>query len=160
MRDRPASPFALMSVLAALLLSSMRVTAADSRLYDSRCSLCHQGKAVGVPGQFPRLAGRVREIASRPEGRRYLLHVVLFGLAGKIEIDGTPLVGLMPSFAALSDEELAAALNYLISLNGKETVKHAPKPFTTAEIHEARAQAAQTPTQVRSERDAVVAPIA
>ena len=87
MRDRPASPFALMSVLAALLLSSMRVTAADSRLYDSRCSLCHQGKAVGVPGQFPRLAGRVREIASRPEGRRYLLHVVLFGLAGKIEID-------------------------------------------------------------------------
>ena len=98
--------------------------------FNVNCSFCHQVAGQGVAGQFPRIAGRANVIASTPAGRKYLGSLLLYGMAGQITVDGAPLVGVMPSFAALSDEALAAILNHVMQL----TKKAKTAPFTAAEI--------------------------
>lgn len=125
-------------------------------VFDANCSMCHQLGAAGVPGQFPRLAGRAHRIASTAAGRRYLEHVVLYGMIGPITVDHTPIEGgFMPSFASLSNQDLAAALSYVISLDrsGKAHWKapvirpaqiarvRAGKTWAPAEVHRLRASA-------------------
>lgn len=127
-----------------------------SRVYDANCALCHQKAGVGLPGQFPRLAGRVGEISTTAAGRRYLTEVVLFGMAGKLEIDGTSIIGVMPSFAALSDDDIASALNYVIGLDGPSKRKGKRVSILAEDIKGARAGEQLSPTQVRSRRDAAV----
>jgi len=126
----------------------------SNRVYDSTCALCHQRDGAGLPGQFPRLAGRAGEIASTPAGRRYLINVVLFGLAGKVSVDGTPIIGVMPSFATSSDEDIASVLNFVASLGAKHGEKPAP-PISAADVKAARASPALSPSQVREQRDAM-----
>ena len=100
-----------------LAVAAIPAARAQSNLvYDQTCGLCHQRAAVGVNGQFPRLAGRVDRLAADQQGRDYLIHTVLFGNAGKIEVDGASIVGVMPSFLSLSDSDVAGVLNYLIRL--------------------------------------------
>src|SRR5258708_37870794 len=58
--------------------------AADgSGLFTQNCLMCHQAGAVGLPGQFPRLAGRIAAISSQPKGRAYLIDVLTYGMAGE-----------------------------------------------------------------------------
>lgn len=130
-----------------------------NRVYDTNCALCHQRAGVGLTGQFPRLAGRVGEIATSREGRRYLMEVALFGMAGKVEVDGVAIVGVMPAFGTLSDEDLASVLNYLIALEGPTKSKRKGKLPTIGadEIKEVRAAAQLSPGQVRTNREAVLA---
>ena len=90
--------------------------------WKANCQVCHQADGAGLPGQFPRLKGRVGPIAATPEGRAWLAAVVLNGLAGKLVVDGRTIVGVMPGFARLSDGDLAAALNHVA---GKGAVKPA-----------------------------------
>lgn len=123
--------------------------AAADPTYDGKCAFCHQTGAKGLPGQFPRLAGRVAAIATRPEGRHYLLTVVLNGMSGTITVDGTPLTGLMPSFAATPDDALAKVLTYLTA---QEPAGAKPAPFTAAEVAAVRAEARIPGSQVRALR--------
>jgi mono/diheme cytochrome c family protein len=125
-------------------------------MFDSNCALCHQKGGVGVRGQFPRLAGRIGAIAATPRGRTYLQQVVLFGMAGKIEVDGQSMVGVMPSFAQLSDDDLAALLNYVTSLGAGSGSEKAAAPFTAEELTKTRSSAAMSPTQVNASRVAAV----
>src|SRR5262245_32805566 len=103
--------FALLAVLSSGSLITSAQAAEPSRIYDTNCAMCHQKAGAGLAGQFPRLAGRAGAISATAGGRRYLAEVTLFGMAGKVEVDGTPIIGVMPSFAVLSDEDLVAALN-------------------------------------------------
>lgn len=122
------------------------------RTFESNCALCHQKGAVGVRGEFPRLAGRIAPIASTDAGRRYLQQVVLFGMAGSIEVDGQTILGVMPAFATLSNNELAAALNYLVQL-GPLSLKSRPvTPFTAATLQALREGPSLSPTQVHEVR--------
>ena len=134
--------------LAALLLAAM-VSEADAdgaATFDMSCAFCHQAGGVGVPGQFPRLAGRVGEIASKPEGKKFLPQVLLNGMSGRITADGEEILGIMPGFDSMSDDDMAALLTYLTGL------EHAPVAYSADEIKQARAQARRAPGEMAAER--------
>ncbi len=143
-------------LLAALLLMGSAVAAQaapkGAEMFDANCAFCHQAGGVGVPGQYPRLESRAGAIAAKPEGRQYLTEVVLTGLSGKVSVDGQDIIGLMPSFASLSDGELAAVLTYVSHLG-----KAKPAPFTPKELAAARARPALSPGDLVAERGRLVA---
>jgi mono/diheme cytochrome c family protein len=116
------------------LLAATGGAAADGKaVFDANCTVCHQAGGVGVPGQFPRLATRAGAIAAKPEGKVFLLQVVLNGMGGRITVDGEQILGAMPGFDSLSDDDIAAVLTYITSLN------HKPVTYTAADIKKARA---------------------
>ena len=139
--------------LAALLLAAMvsRANADGAASFDMSCAFCHQAGGVGVPGQFPRLAGRVGEIASKPEGKKFLPQVLLNGMSGRITADGEEILGIMPAFDSMSDDDMAALLIYLTGL------EHAPVPYSADDIKQARAQPKLSPTDVAAQRAALTA---
>jgi mono/diheme cytochrome c family protein len=141
--------------LAWLLLGSAPAAQANP-IFDANCAVCHQKGAVGVPGQFPRLAGRVRAIAATAAGRRYLVEVVSFGMAGRVEVDGVAIMGVMPPLGTLTDDDVAVVLNYLIGLQGPDKSKAKPGHITASEVKTARAGASLSPGQVHSDREAIV----
>ncbi len=120
-------------------------------LFDNNCAFCHQAGGAGVPGQFPRLEGRAGEIASNPQGRSFLVTVLLNGMSGHINVDGQDIMGLMPSFSTQSDEELAAVLSYIVRLG-----KSKAKAFTPKEIAEGRKQPMLAPGDVTTRRAILV----
>ena len=120
--------------------------------FNTYCSMCHQVRGQGVPGQFPRIADRADKIASTPEGRRYLCTLVLYGMAGQVTVDGTPLVGVMPPLGMLSDQSLADALNHVMQFSGKGKVR----AFTAAEVKAQRRAAPLSAAEVHAIRDQLV----
>jgi len=132
-------------ILAAAFGAMSTATEAQSTVYDANCAICHQAAGAGVPGSFPRLAGRAGALAALPDGRRVMISTVLYGMTGRLQVEGQTIVGLMPSFAALSDVEISEALNYVAHLEGKP-----PPRFTAAEIATLRAQPPLTPAQVNA----------
>jgi mono/diheme cytochrome c family protein len=144
--------------MAALFVSGVAsvASAADSNaVYDATCGLCHQPRAAGLTGQFPRLAGRVDRMAANPEARVYLIQTVLHGLVGRIEIDGAPIVGVMPPFESQSDAAVASVLNYLIGLGGADAKK--VKRIAAAEVAAVRAGPPLSGPQVLERRRALAA---
>ena len=139
--------------LAAGLVPPAVEAAATSALYDTHCSVCHQRGAVGAPGQYPRLAGRVAAIAGNPDGRAYIVSVVRNGLSGAIKVDGVRVAGLMPALPQLQGQELASILNYVTSLEPAPPRK--PPRFSGAEVASLskRVLASQ---QLLSERESLV----
>lgn len=126
-------------------------------VFNANCSMCHQLGATGVTGQFPRLAGRVSRIGATPAGRHYLERVVLYGMMGDITVDGTPIVGgFMPSFASLSNQDLADALNYVVSLDASGKLHWKGAVFKAADIARARAGKPLSPMQVHRLRTATL----
>jgi mono/diheme cytochrome c family protein len=128
-------------VLVALLAtgSAMSGTAwgADSQAsYVKHCSLCHQPDAQGIPGTFPRIWGRIGQIAATPEGAAFVAQAVLWGMSGTVSVDDVPVTGVMPGVPHVSDEEIAAIVDYLITEGG--TVKNT-SAFTVETVKAARA---------------------
>lgn len=141
----------------ALRTAAVAQTASHSAVFDNNCSMCHQLAAAGVPGQFPRLAGRAGKIAATAAGRNYLERVVLSGMVGGITVDGSPIVGgVMPSFASLSDQDLADALDYIVSLDDSGKLQWQGAEFKPADIAKARADQPLSPGQVHQLRAAAV----
>ena len=133
--------------LSAGLLQS--ATAQASPLY-AQCQGCHQPTGAGVPGVFPPLAGHVSEILEAKGGREVLIQVLLYGLQGQITIKGQRYSGVMPAYAQLKDEEIAALLNHISTQWGnkfpagqkaftaEEVKAQRAKPMTAAQVLEAR----------------------
>ncbi len=110
---------------------------AGTRVYETRCSSCHQPAGQGLPGAFPPLAGDPVVRASDPARH---VEIVLFGLSGQA-IGGTSYVSPMPAWAALlSDEEVAAVVNHERTSWGNS----AP-PVTPEKVGEIRARGAHGP---------------
>lgn len=148
------------ALLCAAFLGANHDARADvsSAAYDSTCAMCHQKGGVGLKGAFPKLAGRAAEIAATAEGRRYLIEVTLFGLMGKIDVDGEQFSGVMPPVTGLSDADVAAALNYVISLQpGKNSTGNGSSPITAEEVAKVRSGPALTPNDVHRKRAEVLA---
>jgi mono/diheme cytochrome c family protein len=79
-------------------------------LFKDQCAACHQANAQGVAGQFPPLAGNA-DLFLSPD---YPAHVVLFGLNGKITVNGKTFDSAMPPLGeVLSDAQIAAVVNYV-----------------------------------------------
>jgi mono/diheme cytochrome c family protein len=147
----------MMRAACAALLALSLTTAAhagSNAVYDATCGLCHQARGAGLKGQFPRLAGRVDRMAADADARVYLIQTVLHGLVGKIEVDGTTIVGVMPPFESQSDDAVASVLNYIIGL-GERAKK--VKPVTPGEVAAVRAGPRLSGSQLLERRRALAA---
>ncbi len=105
--------------------------------YASICITCHQPTGVGVPGQFPPLAGS--EWVSGSEER--LIRILLRGLKGHITVMGKDYsAAVMPAFGQVagsqfnwSDEKVAAVLTYIRQEWGNKS-----GPIATEKVAEIR----------------------
>lgn len=141
-------------MLAAAACWAMPAHAAGAQTFASRCAMCHQANGAGLPGQFPRLKGRMGAIAASKEGRAYLIKVVLFGMFGPIEVDGKRISGMMPALGSMSDQDVADTLNFAVML---EKPKKAVASFTAGEVKAARAAGSLTAAGVAKARAAAAA---
>jgi mono/diheme cytochrome c family protein len=140
---RSAFPASLAAI--ALLVSALAVPAkaqsggvsadAGSRVYTTNCAACHQAGGTGMAGAFPPLAGHFPDLLKREDGRSYVGKVLLFGLEGEISVNGNNYAGAMPPWNVLSDDDIAAVLNYVGNAwdNGKSLPADF-KPFSSDEI--------------------------
>ncbi|MEA3066601.1 MAG: hypothetical protein QOK41_8 [Sphingomonadales bacterium] len=131
--------------------------ALGARTYDTNCSGCHQRSGGGIAGGFPPLAGHAPQLLAQ-KGSAYMTRVVLFGLTGAIEVEGMPYRGVMPSWSSLSDAEIAAVIDHVLTTWGND--QHLPKdfkPIVPAEIAAARAENL-TSEQVYAMREQGAAP--
>ncbi len=88
-------------------------------VYAANCVACHQGNGLGIAGAFPPLAASEWVLTDPQLPAQILLH----GLQGPIEVAGQTYAGVMPVMAHLSDDELAAVLNYIRSDWGNDALK-------------------------------------
>src|ERR1700744_22011 len=127
---------ALLSTASAARAQTATTSAdAGSRVYATNCAACHQASGMGLAGAVPPLAGHVPDLLKPADGRTYVEKVLLFGLEGAISVNGADYAGAMPSWQALSDDEVAAVLHYVSGAwdNGK-SLPAGFRPFTADEI--------------------------
>jgi mono/diheme cytochrome c family protein len=122
---------------------AVRAIAAEPDVYAARCVICHQSAAQGVPGIYPPLADSIGYDVRFNDGRDYLIHVVLAGLSGPIVVKGTMYNGLMPPFSQLTDADIAAVINEVLTDFNAPEIPRNFVPITGAEVRRARAT---TPT--------------
>jgi hypothetical protein len=111
----------IFALVVALALAPHFAHAGDAAIdYRLRCSGCHGLDGMGSRvGRIPPFAGILGNIATEPEGRRYL--VLVPGVAN----------------AALSDAATARVLNYVMGEWGDAAAREAP-PYTAEEVAEIR----------------------
>jgi len=137
--------------LFALLPLALADGAAD---YGKFCASCHGATGQGTPGVFPPLAGWAGHFAQNDEGRAYLVHVIVFGLQGQISAQGKTYNGFMPPFAQLSNDQVAAIVNHLLTKWNKDLLPKDFKPLTGDEVAKLR-EKALTPADVLKARQAL-----
>lgn len=140
-------------LLAALLLVMPPVFAQSGAvLFQQNCSFCHGENGQGRAGVFPPLAGHAPNVIATPEGRAYLIQVLLFGLQGEIKVKGQKYNGVMAAFGQLSNEQVAAILNHVLTAWGNDKLLAKDhKPITAAEVAAVRI-AKLTPQEVAARR--------
>lgn len=85
-------------------------TLSGAQIYAMTCVACHQANGGGLPAQYPPLASS--EFVTGNEQR--LIHIVLRGLTGEVEVEGEMFKGDMPGWApALNDAQVALVLTYI-----------------------------------------------
>ena len=112
------------AVAAALvaLATSTANAANPAQDYALNCMGCHGTEAQGVPGKVPPLANALSRFMRSPEGRNYVLRVP--GAAN----------------SALSNEQLAAVLNWLAVTYDSSASATQPALFTSTEVAAVRHQ--------------------
>ena len=122
------------------VLTGTALAQADGAAVYLRCFGCHTATGSGIPGTYPPLAGHTAELVKAD--RAYPVKVVLYGIAGEIEIGGKKYSGKMPGFGdQLKDDEVAALMNYILSRWGNEKMlPKGHKEFTAAEVKAQRAK--------------------
>jgi glucose/arabinose dehydrogenase len=80
-----------------------------SAAYALYCASCHQATGEGLKGVFPPLAGSDYLMADLDRSIR----IVLQGMSGEIEVNGTVYNGTMPPLLGLDDEKTADVLTYV-----------------------------------------------
>jgi mono/diheme cytochrome c family protein len=163
---RIAAALALALTTAAFLSTTPRVRAQapppaefqelGARVFGASCGVCHQENGQGVVGVFPPLAGHAAEMFGQRSGRDYLVRLVLFGLEGTITIRGDTYAGAMPPWPQLSDSEIAAALDHVLTAWGND--KLLPRdfaPILPADVASARGQR-MTAIEVHALRQRIV----
>ena len=130
-----ATAVLLVATLPALAQTGAGSADTGSRIYASNCAACHQAGGTGMADAFPPLAGHFPDLLKPADGRTYVGKVLLFGLEGQISVNGGNYAGTMPDWQALSDNDIAAVLNYVSNAwdNGK-SLPAGFKPFTADEI--------------------------
>lgn len=84
-------------------------------VYNSYCMSCHMSEGEGIPGAFPPLA----QSDYLMEDKERSIRVVMYGLEGEIQVNGTTYNSVMTPMG-LTDEEVAHVLNYIRNSWGNE----------------------------------------
>jgi mono/diheme cytochrome c family protein len=84
------------------------------RLFTQNCTVCHQQTGLGVPGQFPPLAGSEWVLSQDWHGDNHIVRIVLHGFHGSVTVKGEQFNNVMaPWGKVLKDEQIAAILTYV-----------------------------------------------
>jgi len=110
------------AALAAAVVTCSAHAASPAQDYVLNCMGCHGTEAQGIPGKVPPLANALSRFMRTPEGRNYVLRVP--GAAN----------------SALSDDQLAAVLNWLAVAYESSAPAIQPAPFTGSEVAAVRHQ--------------------
>ena len=115
---------------------------AGAKLYETYCSACHQRDGKGDGTRFPPIASS-RWVSGNPER---LVNIVLNGLSGEIQVEGTAFNGVMPANNFLTDEQVSQILSYV-----RQNFGNFANGITPAEVAAIRAKppALPTPPSVR-----------
>jgi mono/diheme cytochrome c family protein len=90
---------------------------AGGKLFTQNCSSCHQPNGQGVQGTFPPLAGNTT-VTGDPS---VVIHIVKYGLNGKVSVKGTDYNGMMPAWGqSLSNADIASIVTYIRSAWGNQ----------------------------------------
>jgi len=125
-----------------------------AQVYAANCAGCHQATGAGIPGVFPPLAGHAADLFAAEGGRTYLIDVLLYGLQGPITVDGASYNGIMPAWAQLGDEQIAALSNYLVVGFEGAATPAGFEPIQAGEVAEQRRETL-TRAQVLERRNAL-----
>ena len=98
--------------------------------FQGTCSTCHQAEGQGLASVFPPLAKSDYLMADKQRA----IHVVLAGLSDPVTVNGQPYNNVMPSWAHLTDHEIANVLSYVRSSFGNQG-----EPVTDEEVAAVRA---------------------
>ena len=101
------------------------------KIYTTYCAPCHQRNGKGAVGRFPPLA----ESSWVNENTARLITIVLKGLQGNIEVNGTGYNGVMPQQNFLTDGETAEVLTYI-----RQNFGNKASAVTTEEIKALRSK--------------------
>lgn len=99
--------------------------------YNTVCLACHQMTGLGLPAVFPPLVEHAPELLAYEGNREYIAKLILYGLQGEVTILGQAYNQLMtPHEAILSNEQLAAVVNYVMHAWGNDALlPEAYEPF-------------------------------
>ena len=111
-------PMTLMAMMTiAMMLPAQAQPSPGRATFEKICAACHQADASGTVGLAPPLRGA--HWARLGRSADYVATVILKGLAGRIEIEGRPFIGAMPSFAGqFDDAQIAGIITHLRTLQG------------------------------------------
>lgn len=101
-------------------------------VYETTCVVCHQKDGGGVPRLNPPLKKTKYVLGDKSQ----LVQIVLKGLNQPIEIDGETYNNVMPSFAQLTDQQIADVLTYVRNSFGNKA-----SAVTVAQVKAERAKA-------------------
>ena len=93
-----------------------QVMARGEQAYLANCAACHQPNGQGLAGAFPPLA----QSDFLERDRKEVLEVALFGLSGRIMVNGVEYNNVMPSMGHLTDQQLADTLTYVFGSWGND----------------------------------------
>jgi mono/diheme cytochrome c family protein len=145
--------FALV-VLSATGIAHAQQADVGRAIFGARCAVCHQTDGRGMDGLAPPLTDYPARYVAIAPGRRQLIQTVLNGMYGDVAVNGKHYNFRMPSFAALSDAEIASVLNYVaFDLAGRKPT-HA-LPLRAEDVHALRAEPLDG-EQVRQRRAALL----
>jgi len=120
------------------------------RVFSANCQTCHQANGLGVPGQYPPLAGS--EFTNG--GSRRMGMIVLKGLQGPVKVKGQQYGSavMQPWDKTLTDQKIADVMTYERSDWGNNA-----SPVTAEQIAGLRKELANHPESF-SEHDILAAP--
>lgn len=121
-----------LSLVALLFCAASQATADPRTDYLLYCRGCHLINGDGVPPDVPSLHDEPGRLLSIPGGREYIVRV--------------PGV----SQTAMTDEELAAVLNWVLAEFNADTVPGDFQPYTAKEVGAARAKLLIDPLKYRA----------
>tara|TARA_A100001011_G_C14103441_1_gene753834 strand:- start:158 stop:673 length:516 start_codon:yes stop_codon:yes gene_type:complete len=84
-------------------------TVIGQKVYNQYCLACHQSNGMGASGRFPPLKGTEWVTGDK----KRLVHLILNGMEGEIEVNGEIYNGLMPQHSFLNDDQIAEVLTYI-----------------------------------------------
>ena len=80
-------------------------------IFNTYCAACHQPTGMGLPGQFPPLAGSDWVNVDSPNR---VIRIVLYGFQGPVTVSGKQFNNSMPHWTGiLTPEQIAAVLTYV-----------------------------------------------